>query len=54
MARSNARPASEGHRIEERSMGLDSGSVGYIIGDDTPDQVAYQCDDGVTYWKNAR
>ncbi|ESS52000.1 hypothetical protein L665_05062 [Ralstonia solanacearum SD54] len=30
------------------------GSVGYIIGDDTPDQVAYQCDDGVTYWKNAR
>lgn len=20
----------------------------------TPDQVAYQCDDGVTYWKNAR
>ncbi|WP_447345668.1 hypothetical protein [Salmonella enterica] len=30
------------------------GSVGYIIGDDTPDQIAYQCDDGVTYWKNAR
>ncbi|EJR8028804.1 hypothetical protein N1C12_004252 [Salmonella enterica subsp. enterica] len=30
------------------------GSVGYIIGDDTPDQVAYKCDDCVTYWKNAR
>ncbi|HGW8522644.1 TPA: hypothetical protein ACNRPN_004748 [Escherichia coli] len=30
------------------------GTVGYIIGDNTPDQVAYKCDDGVTYWKNAR
>ncbi|MEN5458667.1 hypothetical protein ABEO27_27650 [Klebsiella pneumoniae] len=30
------------------------GTVGYMIGDSTPDQVAYKCDDGVTYWKNAR
>ncbi|MEX8139981.1 hypothetical protein AB7B51_17420 [Acinetobacter baumannii] len=29
-----------------------SGHVGVIVGDDVPDQAAYLCDDGVTYWKN--
>ncbi|ATS91183.1 hypothetical protein RN20_13065 [Xanthomonas phaseoli pv. phaseoli] len=30
------------------------GSVAVIAGDRTPDQTAYLCDDGVTYWKNER
>lgn len=29
-----------------------SGNAGVLLGEDTPDQTAYLCDDGVTYWRN--
>ncbi|ELO8195542.1 hypothetical protein R0U17_004416 [Salmonella enterica] len=44
---------SEGH--SNGGVGITtSGSVAFIAGDRTPDKTGYQCDDGVTYWKNER
>ncbi len=43
----------EGHS----TGGLGISSSGHVIGmmgDDVPDQVAYLCKDGVTYWKNEK
>ncbi|MBS0984254.1 hypothetical protein [Gluconobacter cerinus] len=29
-----------------------TGQVGVVLGEDTPNQTAYKCDDGITYWRN--
>ncbi|MFT9324302.1 MAG: hypothetical protein ABF537_09165 [Acetobacter sp.] len=41
----------EGH--SNQGLGVSTtGQVGAFVGNDTPNQTAYKCDDGVTYWRN--
>lgn len=47
-------------RVVEKRQGHDnaglglttSGKMGVLLGQDTPDQTAYRCDDNIIYWRN--
>lgn len=41
----------EGHSNQGVGVGT-TGQVGVFVGNETPNQTAYKCDDGVTYWRN--
>ena len=42
----------DGH--SNNGVGFTTGGSAAVVTSQTPDQTAYLCDDGVTYWKNER